>query len=81
MSDLDRFSVPMAWEGRDHDSFWDEQPEEKVLTCAGCGDQIYVGEENIVESEIWEDDYMHDHPDCISTYYKRERAAVVSNSN
>lgn len=78
---LDRFSVPMYWENKKQDSFFDEMTVENEVNCCGCGIKIYVGEEDMVESEIWEDEFLHDDPECIKAYYEKEkRVAGLGNS-
>lgn len=78
---LDRFSQPMSWENRKFDPFWDNDQQEKELPkCCGCGIEIYE-EEDFVESEIWEDEFIHNDQECIQAYYAKEkRAAGQGNS-
>ena len=72
-TNLDRFSRPLSSEGRKFHDGPITYEIEKVVVCKGCGHVIYE-EENTVPSEIWEDDYMHDDPECISQYYHKEKS-------
>lgn len=80
---MDRFSwaLDSEWK-RKNDSFLiDDVVAEEVPKCCGCGHEMYMGEENIVPSLIYDDDYMHDDVDCISAYYEGlKRAAGQGNS-
>lgn len=79
---LDRFSQPMSWEfQRNDDCLMDEVEHVEPVKCCGCGEEIIEGDDQ-VESEIWEDEMIHDDQECIKAYYSEveKRAALGSNS-
>ncbi|KAB2328957.1 hypothetical protein F7731_23690 [Cytobacillus depressus] len=71
-TNLDRFSRPLSSEV----GMFQDGPIiyeiEKDVVCQGCGHVLYE-EEDIVPSEIWEDDYIHNDLECIELYYKKEQ--------
>lgn len=72
-ANLDRFSTPMPSELKCYQSEILEVEEvEEVVECAGCGCELDLDEEDYVESEFWEDEYMHDLKECIQAYYQKE---------
>lgn len=76
---LDRFSRPSVYEDKwylqDDDIIYEI---EKVTICAGCGKVIYE-DDPIVDSQYWEDDYMHDDKDCIENYYRNAKDPFAAN--
>jgi hypothetical protein len=73
---LDRFS----WKGPNEDivHLAPEEEEEKVVICKGCHQEIVEGED-LVESEYWENDYLHNLSECIERYYRKEKDPFAGN--
>lgn len=76
---LDRFSQVMPWERKIN--FVDNEIEyqiEEVVICSGCGEEISE-DENFLSSELWEDEYVHNHEDCINKYCEKEKDPFAVN--
>ncbi|MGP4063070.1 hypothetical protein [Halobacillus sp. H74] len=70
---LDRFSVPMPSELSCYQVDMSNVHEvEESVCCESCNEEILMEEGEFVESEIWEDEYIHNSFECISRYYKKE---------
>lgn len=67
---LDRFSKPLAGEtyfsSEDFHELYGEE-ENEPITCCGCGIEIDETEE-IIESEYYEDHYLHSLEECKIKY-------------
>lgn len=76
---LDRFSQPLSSE---REPFNDGQiiyEVEEVIVCKGCN-QVLCEDDKTVQSEYWEDDYLHDDSQCIARYYQKENERHSTNS-
>lgn len=68
---LDRFSVKLDSERLHTKEFYEmfrESEEHEVKTCCGCGLEIDVTE-SFVESELYDEEYIHDLDECVQAYY------------
>lgn len=50
---------------------------EEDVQCCGCGCTIYLEEEEVVESPFWEDELLHNDPECMKLYIEKEKRAAV----
>lgn len=78
-NNLDRFSQALTTEGKRTFSDGPYTYEiEEVVVCKGCN-QIILEDEEKLQSEFWEDDYMHFDQDCIETYYRNVKDPFAAN--
>ena len=78
-ANLDRFSQPMTHERKETFQGGPIYYEvEEVVICKGCNKVLFEEEEK-VQSEYWDDDYIHLDQDCIMNYYKHEKDPFAAN--
>lgn len=76
---LDRFSVSLSHERiSSNDGPYEVEYQTPVL-CEGCRKEIHLEFGEHVESEIYEDEYIHDNLKCIHAYYN-EKAPIAGNN-
>lgn len=74
---LDRFSRVGPNERYTFSGSWETEVEEELI-CSGCGEVIVEGDD-MVESEYWEDEYIHNLRTCIERYYNKEKDPFAEN--
>jgi hypothetical protein len=75
---LDRFSRKGPNEKYSFHGSWEREVEDASIICKGCNEEIVEGDD-FVESEIWEDEFIHNYGTCIERYYKKEKDPFAEN--
>lgn len=53
-----------------------DDPEPEDICCGGCGYLLDFETEDIAESDLWEDEFHHNNPECKRLYKKKNDQLV-----
>jgi hypothetical protein len=75
---LDRFSRRGPNETYSFTGSWEKEVEGDSMNCRGCNKEI-IEDDDFVESEYWEGEFIHNYGTCIERYYKKEKDPFAEN--